>query len=191
MKQLKTLLVVLPLIGCAKKITFVIFLLAIVGCSSMPGGIAVDKSNYDGTVQVKMQPAFISSKLFSPSVKMGIRKNSQMKKDDLIMIVRHDEIKSFASGENFLVKIDEKETKFSPIEKSMDCEVGGSTDISHCYAEYIISRDFAEKMAAGKDVKVRLFLRDGIVDDEMTCEGYSCFKPSLKDFLKKLTENGL
>lgn len=162
------------------------------GCAlmgaSIPGGIAVVDSSYDGTREIYMNPGWANNDL-SGSLKIGARKNSKMAPGEAILIVRNDMIRNFSSGENFFVKIDGKERRFSPISAHSECAISTKSDTAHCSQEYYVEMAYFEQMIASKDVQFKLLLRDGLYSEgSLKNSGVSTARSGIQDFLAKVQQ---
>ena len=165
-----------------------LFLLFLVSCTSMPGSISVEKVSYDNSVQIRMSPGFASTSL--GSLKIGFWKNTNMPKEQLIMIVRNDSIKKFSlNNPNFFMKIDGVEKSFSSLDKHTHCVVAGPNDpdISHCFQEYNISLDLLKNIQSSKDIKLKLNLMGNeFIENDMNSSYSTSVRSGVENLIKEL-----
>jgi hypothetical protein len=155
--------------------------------ASLPGGVSVTKSAYDGTTEIYMNPGWANNDL-SGTIKIGARKNSKMSANEVLLIVRNDMIKNFHfTVPNFFTKINGIETKLSPIDFKTQCEIGNQIDGAHCYQEYRVEMSFIEQMLASTDVQFKLILNENsYVEGSLKNSGMTTARSGLQDFVEKV-----
>lgn len=107
--------------------------LAFAGCQTLPGGVQVSVSQFDGTKQIMMEPAW----LYDSYIKLGLFKNSKMDKDEVELIATVKGAHGFAGEESLHINIDGDIINLASLDELTDIEtseglfVGGySPDIS-------------------------------------------------------------
>jgi hypothetical protein len=157
--------------------------------SSMPGGVSVSKSTYDGSTELYLNPGWANSDMYG-TLKIGARKTSKMTPTQVLLIVRNDIIKNFDfSQPNFFVKIDGTETKLSSIANNSDCSISSRSDVAHCFQEYLVELSFIEKMLAAKDVQYKLNLQGNTyVEGSLINSGMTTARTGLKDFMERVAK---
>src|SRR5690554_7628141 len=103
-----------------QQILLVAFLLAMLsGCASMPGMpgyISEEKSSFDGSVQLSMEPAFVyrDNDGFSGSdLKLSLLWRSSMENDDIVLEAFVDDRQSRDSFRSLPLKPDRKSTRLN------------------------------------------------------------------------------
>lgn len=159
--------------------TFLVWI-SFLGCSTMPGGVSINKSSYDGATEIHMLPGWAGSDL-----KLGVWRTSKMDPNTAILVVRIDLIQNFSTKmPNLFIKIDGVETKFSSKNKTTECHVSSASDTGHCLQEYVVSMQLIENMVHAKEVKIKLHLSDSdYAEGNLDSSGPTTAKKGLIDFL--------
>ena len=119
-----------------QQILLVAFLLAMLsGCASMPGMpgyISEEKSSFDGSVQLSMEPAFVyrDNDGFSGSdLKLSLLWRSSMENDDIVLEAFVDGAHSFARGESLHFQYRRRKGEASSLSRSSQISIMSQVSI--------------------------------------------------------------
>jgi len=161
------------------------------GCASMPGGVTSSTSSYDGAKIVSMKPGWATLTEGGAALKVGARHSSTMDADTAVLTVRLDVIRNFSSERpNLFIKVDQAETKLSPIFPNTECNISSSTDVAHCFQEYKVPMSLIQQMTTATTVRFRLLMRDNAyVEGGLDGKGPTTAHKGLTEFLSKVKSN--
>ncbi len=180
----------------------VILVLALVsGCTSlpgMPGYISEEKSSFDGSVQLSMEPAFVyrDNDGFSGSdLKLSLLWRSTMEDDDIVLEAFVDGAHSFARGESLHFNVDGNVVSFKALEEltNIDYEPGVYSTVyvpggNVSSKRYLVSKKFIMRILEASQVGVRLDLRRSFVEGVFSDTTASSAHEAFKAFMQKVEQ---
>jgi len=180
----------------------VILALAFVsGCTSlpgMPGYISEEKSSFDGSVQLSMEPAFVyrDSDGFSGSdLKLSLLWRSTMEDGNVVLEAFVDGAHSFAHGESLHFNVDGNVVSFKAIEELTNIEYEPGV-YSTAYVpgrnvsskRYLVNKIFIMRILEASQVGVRLDLRRSYVEGVFSDTTASSAHEAFKAFMQKVEQ---
>ena len=153
-----------------------------------PGDITVVKSEFDGTVEVSMEPARVCLPGASVcTIKLDLMHNSKMKPDQAMMRVLVMGLEQFAPGEAVKFNIDGEIVGLTSIDTNSTHDerpgMAGSDDY-WTSQRYMVDKQFIEKLLNGKRVVVRVDLQksfaEGIFSDDKPHRARNAFRQFYK-----------
>lgn len=171
-----------------KKILLAFLCALTVGCASlgMPGSISKQTSQFDGTNQITMEPAWIYGG--SGAIKFGLYKNSKMPNDKVILTAVVNRITDFAKKGALEFKIDGEIISLDSIDSLSDHAVDPYSN-GWTSRRYEVSKDFIEKLINAKKVYVKINLIKEYVEGEFSSDAPMTARPSFKNFIKEAWGN--
>ena len=174
--------------------TLVVSLIVLIldGCATpgMPGYISDSVSNFDGSMQINMEPAW----LYNSPIKLALFKNSKMPDSTIVLIAVVKGAHSFSGGQSLHFNIDGKLESFSAIDNLTDIETESGFYGSGIYIpasnwsskRYLITKDFLNRLIKAGDVWVKIELRKEFVEGRFSSDAPTTARPSFKDFYNKI-----
>jgi len=180
----------------------VTFLLAVLsGCASMPGMpgyISEEKSSFDGSTQLSMEPAFVyrDNDGFSGSdLKLSLLWRSTMENDDIVLEAFVDGAHSFAHGESLHFNVEGEVVSFKALEEltNIDYEPGVYSTVyvpggNVSSKRYLVSREFITRILEASQVGVRLDLRRSFVEGVFSDTTSSSAHEAFEAFMQKVEQ---
>jgi len=178
-----------------RKIIIILSLSILTGCASMvalPGSISENISNYDGTKEISIEPAW----LYNSSIKLGLFKNTKMEKDDIVLITVVKGTHLIDSGESLHIKIDGESFDFASIDSMTDIETtegfygsGISIPPSNWSSKrYLITKAFLKKLINANEVWVKIELSKTYVEGRFSSNAPTTARPAFKKFNEKISQ---
>jgi len=177
-----------------KNIIIWLLFLILTGCvssSTIPGSISENISNYDGTKELSIEPAW----LYDSSIKLGLLKNTKMEKDDIVLIAVVKGTHLINSGESLHIRIDKKFFNFSSIDSMTDIKMteGAYSGIyippsNWSSKRYIITKAFLEKLINANDAWVKIELSKTYVEGRFSSDALTTARPAFKKFYEKINK---
>jgi len=180
--------------GIIQKFSCFLFILLISACATgmpgIPGAISESQSQFDGTKQVSMEPAW----LYSTYIKLALFKNSKMNKDDIIMTAVVKGAHNFAKGASLHFNVDGDIISFNSVDSLTDINTSSGSVGSEIYIppsnwsskDYVVSKQFINKIINANKVIVKIDLRKSYVEGKFSHDGYTTARPAFREFLKKI-----
>ncbi|MBC8213176.1 MAG: hypothetical protein H8E71_00835 [Candidatus Marinimicrobia bacterium] len=162
------------------------------GCATpgMPGYISDTVSNFDGSRQINMDPAW----LYNSPMTLALFKNSKMPDSTIVLIAGVKGTHSFSEGKSLHFNIDGKLESFSAIDNMTDIETAPDFYGSGVYIQasswsskrYLITKDFLSRLIKADDVWVRIELRKDFVEGRFSSDAPTTARPSFRDFYDRI-----
>lgn len=178
-----------------KKIIIILSVTILTGCASLatlPGSMSENISDYDGTKEISIEPAW----LYNSPIKLGLFKNTKMKKDNIVLIAVVKGTHLVDSGEALHIKIDGEFFNFASIDSMTDIETTEGFYGSSIYIppsnwsskRYIITKAFLEKLINANEVWVKIDLDKTYVEGRFSSNAFTTARPAFKKFNDKINE---
>ena len=179
------------------------------GCVTMPGGIRTNVSEFDGSNEIVMEPAWVckESTFGDCHIKLGLYWRSTMPQDKLILVAMTDGINAFSNGKSLYFNIDGEFVSFDSIDTLTEYDISEGTYMKGFIASgtyvpgiyippvnwssqrYIVDKYFMEKILKAQRVAVRLDLRRGYVEGVFSKDDPMLARPAFRDFFNKVFGN--
>lgn len=175
-----------------KKLVF-LFVLLFSGCAAMtPGGISVKKSDFDGSTEVVMTPAYVCKEgtFGSCMIKLGLHRTSRMPADDVVMTVMIGSLEHFSADDGVQFNIDGEIVTLSSPDREVKFEVNSNTAYidTWAYRTYIVKKDFIKKLLDGTRVAMKVSTNKGYYEGVFSSDKPTTAKGPFGDFLQKAFE---
>ena len=177
-----------------KNIIILLFLIlaSCISSSTIPGNINESISNYDGTKEVSIEPAW----LYDSSIKLGLVKNTKMEKNDIVLTAVVKGTHLISSGESLHIRIDKKFFNFSSIDSMTDIKTTKGAYGSGIYIppsnwsskRYIITKAFLKKLINANDAWVKIELSKTYVEGRFSSNALTTAKPAFIKFYNKINK---
>jgi hypothetical protein len=173
-------------------LAIVVFLL-LQGCASTPGSpgyVSTSKSEFDGSEQVTMKPAWI----YSSPIKLGLYWNTNMPDSTFKLVTIVKGTHSFASGKSLKFNVDGEIVALKSVDQMTDYETssgwsGIGVDIAPSNwssKSYAVERSFARKLVESEEVMIRVVLEDSRVEGEFSTDAPTTARPAFEKFLSEV-----
>lgn len=158
----------------------VIFLLGCAQMPGMPGHITKSVSDFDGSTQYEMDPAWVKQ-----VIKFGLYRNTKMDKDVIVLIAVVKGLEPIRSGESLHFNVDGNIIDLESIDNSTDFEYDNNKYHSSHWSSkrYLINTEFMELILNAKRVIVKLDLDKKYIEDEFSSDVPMNAKSAFKKFM--------
>ena len=159
-------------------------------CVPIPGDIKIDKSEFDGSTMIHMEPAWVGNSL----IKFGLFRSSKMYKNEVILKVLVNGIYRFANDDSLEIKIDGELLKPRLADGYTDYNhTSGQVFKGHYYAgsswtlqQYVITKSDIKRMIEAKKVLVRIKFRNSFTDGNFSQGGMTTALNGFRSFILQL-----
>ena len=169
-----------------------LILLSIISCASMPGmpgSISESKSEFDGSRQISMEPAW----LYNSSIKLALFKNTKMGKNDIILTAVVKGAYNFSDGESLHFNIDGDIVSFRSIDSltSIDTSSGHVGNIyippsNWSSKDYVVNNDLIKRLINAERAVVKIDLRKSYVEGIFSSDAPTTARPAFRTFYQKM-----
>lgn len=163
------------------KLLVICFFLSIVGCATtmvpgLPGHIGVDRSKFDNSTVLRLEPAWIKTDFGRPYIKLGLYKTSRMQKEDIVLIAVVEGAHNFDKDKSLTFNIHGGIVSFKSIDAITDIETSSGHYSNIAYIppknwsskQYLIDRSFLQTILMAGRVAIRIDLRKTYVEGILT-----------------------
>lgn len=155
-----------------------------------PGNVSTSKSEFDGSQQVTMEPAWI----YSSPIKLGLYWNTNMPDSTFKLVTIVKGTHSFASGESLKFNVDGEIAGFKSVDEMTDYETSrGWSGIGVNIApsnwsekSYAVKRRFVGELIEAEEAMVRVVLEDSRVEGEFSTDAPTTARPAFEKFLSEV-----
>ncbi len=182
-------------------LTFIVMLL-LSGCVSTPGYINTRVSEFDGSTEYSMTPAWVCKEnIFDGcSIKLGLHRTSKMPPDQLILVVQVDGIRNILGKDSLKFNIDGTIVAFTAIDFNTEIKTNPGiyqpgfatrkTYVPGYYIppsdwssiRYIIDKEFLKTILNANKVAVRVELPTSYLEGIFSKDGATLARPAFKEF---------
>lgn len=174
-----------------KTIACSVMLFAISACSSLPGAVNKEVSEFDGTTSIRMEPNWVYKEkmsLIGADFKLGAFWNSSQPNDALIIAEIPTDLIIIQSKDGLQFNVDGKIHKLSSYQglTDYDSTVANNVSFQSSKKSFGSSIEFIDKLLSANDVRVKLVTEKGSLTGSINSEKSSGLKQSLAKFRENI-----
>ena len=175
-----------------KKTVLLFMLVLMVGCAGMPGmpgSIEEQVSQFDGSREIKMRPAWVGR---NPSIiKFGLHRTSKMPENEIALTVLIKGANLISRGESLQFNIDGEVVSMTSVDDFTDIETtSGHSDIvlasNWSSKRYVITKEFIDKLLAANRVAVKVELSKSYAEGLFSDDFPVAARPAFREFRKRV-----
>lgn len=174
-------------------ILLAISVLLMTACATMPGMpgfISESTSEFDGSKQIKMEPAW----LYNSLIKLALFKNTKIDINDVVLTVVVKGTHSFSEGESLHFNIDGDIVSFKSIDLLTDINTSSGFVGSGIYIppsnwsskDYLVSKHFIQRLINAERVVVKVDLRKSFVEGVFSSDAPTTARPAFREFYERI-----
>ena len=174
-------------------VTVLIIVVILYGCFAtpgMPGYISESVSNFDGSRQINMEPAW----LYNSPIKLALFKNTKMPDTTIVLIAMVKGAHNFVGGQSLHFNIDDNIESLSAIDDFTDIETESGFYGSGIYIpasnwsskRYLVTKDFVNHLISGSDVWIKIELTKEFVEGRFSSDALTTARPAFREFYEKI-----
>ena len=175
------------------KLFSVTSLFVFISCATMPGMpgfISESSSDFDGTKQLSMEPAWLP---YSP-IKLALFKNTKMDKNEVVLSVIVKEAHIFGRDESLHINIDGDIVSFMSIDPLTDRKVSSGHYGNGFYIppfnwsskDYLITKNLIKRLIEADRAVVKVDLRKSYAEGIFSHDAPTLARPAFREFYKKM-----
>lgn len=167
-----------------------ILILATSCAPGMPGYISETVSEFDGTKEIKMEPAWI----YGVELKLGLFKNSKMKPNEVILTAVVKGAYNIDEGKSLQFNVDGKIYKFASIDSLTNIDTTSGFYGNGVYLpasnwsskDYIVTKSFIKELIEAQRAIVKIELDKEYIEGNFSSDAPTTARPPFSKFYKKL-----
>ena len=170
-----------------------LFITLAVSCATIPGipgAISESSSEFDGTKQIKMEPAW----LYNSMIKLALFKNSKMDEKNVVLTVVVKGTHSFSREDSLYFNVDGDIVSFKSMDLLTDINTSEGFVGSGIYIppsnwsskDYLVTRDLIKRLVNAERVVIKVELRKSYVEGIFSRDGYTLARPAFREFYQKM-----
>jgi hypothetical protein len=163
----------------------------VIGCAGTPGNTSKSVSTFDGSTQIKVEPAWVFNGWSATGFKLGLYRNSSMPEDKVIMVAVAKGAESIADGESLRFNFNGEIIGLTSIDTTTDVrfEPGVYTSLlstpgtSWSSKRYETDIAFTKRLVNETNVTVRLELARDFMEGRISSDAPTTVRPAFRRFL--------
>jgi len=166
------------------------FLLVLVfsGCASSVGRIETHTSEFDGTTETILTPAWVCHEETSKScdLQFGLNRRSNMPPEDVELTVRTPGNYMFVAGESLKFNIDGETVSVASISNLTDYNFVDEYHNVWSSQRYLINKTLLSRLLNAKRVAVHVELKDGYREGIFSRDARNAARPAFREYYQKV-----